>query len=252
MISSEIPLPTKSISDNDEMMHSNIEHYLSVGESAMQSILIGLRAAGRQSCDAILDLPSGHGRVMRWLRAKFPSAHITACDLNRDGVDWCAQTFGARPVYSAPDIHAVQLHETYDLIWCGSLLTHLDWAGWRAFVQFFSNCLNPEGILVFSTHGRLSAEWLHTRQTDYGLEPEVIPDIIQDYRESGFGYRNYSYSQQYGISIAAPQRVVELVQSHPELRIVGYTEAAWDHHQDIVVCSRRTQPLVDFRCLPQR
>jgi hypothetical protein len=250
VISLELPIPTDRISAHDEMFEGNLDHYMRVGESAMQSILAALRAAGRDRCDAILDLPSGHGRVLRWLRAKFPEARITACDLNREGVDWCAERFGARPVYSVPDIRGLQVEEVYDLIWCGSLLTHLDWSHWGTFLNFFSTHMTPGGVLIFTTQGRLSAEWLHTGRVDYGLKPDVIAGIVEDYRRCGFGYRNYWHSKEYGISIAAPWRVMDLLQSLPEMRVVGYAEAAWDQHQDVVACARRAQPLVEYVCAP--
>ena len=233
------------------MYSGNLDHYMAVGRSAMHNILGALQAAGSDSPPTILDLPSGHGRVTRWLRAKFPEARLTACDLNRDGADWCAKTFGARPVYSLPDIRSLELDETYDLIWCGSLLTHLDWTAWRAFLRFFPARMNPGGVLIFTTHGRLCAEWLHMGRMDYGLKPEVIAGIVADYRRCGFGYRDYPNSHEYGISISTPQRVVALLQGLPELRILGYAEAAWDQHQDVTACARRIQPLASYVC-PER
>ena len=87
----------------------------------------------------ILDLPCGHGRVMRWLRATFPKASLTACDIDGDGVSFCAETFGARPALSSTDPEDLVLG-TFDLIWCGSLLTHLrpgDWDRWLSIVRPF-------------------------------------------------------------------------------------------------------------------
>ena len=62
----------------------------------------------------ILDLPCGHGRVLRYLSAAFPEAEITACDIMREGVDFCASTFGAIPVYSQDDPQQIPLacHQT--------------------------------------------------------------------------------------------------------------------------------------------
>jgi hypothetical protein len=84
------------------------------------------------------------------LRAAFPEAHLTVCDLDRDKVDFCAAQFNATPVYSQEDIRSVSLDQTFDLIWCGSLFT--SWtasagrplllfrrpsvAGWRAHLHY--------------------------------------------------------------------------------------------------------------------
>lgn len=242
MITADIPRPDDRIGPDDEMFAGNLEHYMGVGESAMCSILAALQAAGRERCDCILDLPSGHGRVLRWLRATFPAARITACDLNRVGVDWCAQTWNARPVYSVRDIRELSLNETYDLIWCGSLLTHLCWSGWETSLDFFSQHLAPGGVLLFSTHGRRCADWLHVGRVDYGLDREAIAGLVEDYRREGFGYRDYPRQSGYGISLATPHRVLGLLQFRPELRVIGYAEATWDAHHDVVACMRPPAP----------
>ena len=46
----------------------------------------------------ILDMPCGHGRVTRVLRARFPDAAITVCDIDRDGAGFASDRFGARGV----------------------------------------------------------------------------------------------------------------------------------------------------------
>jgi hypothetical protein len=50
----------------EDVMHEGDErHYFNVGISALESIMVALEAARRQEPANILDLPSGHGRVMR-------------------------------------------------------------------------------------------------------------------------------------------------------------------------------------------
>jgi 2-polyprenyl-3-methyl-5-hydroxy-6-metoxy-1,4-benzoquinol methylase len=94
------------------------------------------------------------------LRAFFPDAHLTACDLDRDAVDFCAAEFNARPVYSHEDIRCVSLDQCFDVIWCGSLFTHLDSQQWPDFLGFFAEHLSPDGVLVFTTHGRQPIQWM--------------------------------------------------------------------------------------------
>lgn len=250
MITADVPRPDDVIGPGDKMFRGNLDHYLGVGESAMRSILAALQAAGRERCDSILDLPSGHGRVLRWLRAKFPTARITACDLDPAAVDWCAQAWNACPVYSVSNIRELRLDETYDLIWCGSLLTHLDWSSWELFIDFFSRHLSSGGVLVFSTHGRRCADWLHVGRVDYGLDREAITGLIEDYRRAGFGYRDHPRRCGYGISLAAPHRTLGLLQTRPEFCVIGYAEAIWDAHHDVVACMRPDQPFVAEACPP--
>src|SRR5262245_10124406 len=92
----------RTISPDEEMSRSKWGEpgYHRVGQSALHCIRLSLEAAGKDPAEvrSILDLPSGHGRVLRYLKAAFPDAALTACDLSRDGVDFCAATFGARAV----------------------------------------------------------------------------------------------------------------------------------------------------------
>ena len=68
-------------------------------------------------------------------------------------MDFCTAEFNATPVYSQEDIRRVSLDQFFDLIWCGSLFTHLDRDRWPAFLGFFADHLSPGGVLVFTTHG---------------------------------------------------------------------------------------------------
>ena len=93
----------EEISPHDQMDAGGRPSYLSTGVAALPPIRVALAAAGRESVDSVLDFGSGHGRVLRVLKAVFPDARLTACDLDRDAVDFCARTFGATPVYSHTD-----------------------------------------------------------------------------------------------------------------------------------------------------
>jgi SAM-dependent methyltransferase len=157
------------ISPNDQMYAGSQSQYFAIGHSALQAIDVALRAAGKQrsSVRRILDLPCGHGRVCRYLRDAFPRAEITACDLETDGVDYCAATFGAIPVYSDPIAARIKLGGTFDLIWCGSLLTHLSEQRSREFLDLFCSRLAEGGIVVFTVHGRFSVHGLRNAIFDY-------------------------------------------------------------------------------------
>src|SRR5262249_54873619 len=154
------------------------EHYAHVGRSALLAIRTAMLAAGKDGVASILDLPCGHGRVLRYLKAAFPGARLTACDIERDGVDFCAETFGAVPVYSETRPDQVRIADRFDLIWCGSLLTHLGVETWRGFLELFVSLLQPEGLLVFTTHGRLPAAWLSQGLVRYGLGAERARQLV--------------------------------------------------------------------------
>ena len=231
----------RTISPNDGMFEGNEPHYFSVGHSGLFNIKKAL-ASTRGAFTApgrILDFPCGHGRVLRYLRAEFPDAEITACDLLHDGVDFCAKTFGAIPVYSDPNPARIELpRNSFDLIWVGSLFTHFDAMRWASFLPFLRDLLEPYGVLVFTTHGRQSHKISIERPESYGLANARSRQLLREYERTGFGYADYPAQNEYGISIAEPAWVCRLITSIRELRLIGLNEKSWDDHHDVYACVR--------------
>lgn len=231
---------SETVSPNDHMWNTGQAWYFEVGLSALECIQHGLRLA---NCvpKTILDLPCGHGRVCRMLRAGFPDAEITACDLDPDGVDFCAAQFNAQPVYSKEDISRVDIPGTFDLIWCGSLFTHLDRDRWPHFLKFFAEHLNPDGVLVFTTHGRQPIKWMIDGFFDYGLTPDEQRSLMRGYAADGFGFVSPG-NQAFGISLSSTAFVCTEVERQSSLKIIGLHEAGWASHQDVVSCLRLRNP----------
>ncbi len=232
-----IDVPTE-ISPNDIMWKSkhDVDHYYRAGQLAVRCIKIAMLLAGKEDFTSILDLPCGHGREIRTIKAAFSNAKVTACDIDQDGVDFCARAFDATPVYSKEQPDQIQISSNFDLIWCGSLLTHLNADRWAGFLALFESLLIPGGILVFTTHGRYVAKRLRGNHSDYGLTPRAIQDVLEGYDRSGFGYGDYPHQTDYGISLAAPSWGCLQVEKLPNLRLLNYTEQGWNNHQDVIAC----------------
>lgn len=221
--------------------------YLALGRLALDSIRLSILAAWphRREVHTILDLPSGYGRVLRHLKAEYPAARLTACDIDRDAVDFCATKFGATPVYGEEDPGDLQLESQFDLIWCGSLLTHVDTPLWEAFLDLFESALAPSGVLVVTTHGRSIAELMRGGRVMPSEEKREA--ILKSYAETGFGYAEYDISEEerralsqpasYGISLAQPSWVCGLLERRPGLQLVTYMENRWGG-QDVIGCVR--------------
>lgn len=238
----------REISPSDTMSgtyRGALAHYFSVGASALRSIELAMSATAKRDVKSVLDLPCGHGRVLRHLKARFPEAKLTACDLDRDGVDFCASRFGAVPVYSMEQPELIRIDDTFDLVWCGSLLTHLAPKRWEGFLRLFTSVLQPGGLLVFTTLGRLPAEWIRRGLATYGLSSDKLPGLLADYGRDGVAYADYPHAPGYGISLSSPAWVSAQVERFPALRLVLYSEAAWDDHQDIIACVGLDGPLAE-------
>jgi SAM-dependent methyltransferase len=220
------------ISYNDGMYTGNGAHYFKVGLSAIGLIEAAMDAAGLASVGRVLDLPCGHGRVLRFLVQRFPQAGFTAADLDRKGVDFCVRTFGIEGIHSQLDLTRFSLQHQFDLIWCGSLITHLDAFGIQKLLAFFARHLLPGGLLVFTAHGERVIQKMLNREFDYGIADENIPSLIDSYRKSGFGFADYPRASGYGVSLTKPEWI-RAESRKLDLDEVYFREHGWDDHQDV-------------------
>ncbi|MBK8980031.1 MAG: class I SAM-dependent methyltransferase [Planctomycetes bacterium] len=222
-------------SPHDDMFDGDETAYLRGGRTALRCVKLALLAAGRRSPQRILDLPSGFGRVLRFLRAEWPEAEIVACDLQPGAVQWCAERYRAVPVVSVEEPRDVSLQGPFDLIWCGSLLTHLPVRRWSDWLERFETLLSSHGVLVFSVHGRLVEHYLRSG-VDYSLGADGVAALLAGVDRDGFAYVDYPGWDGYGVSLSRADWVVRELLARNTLRLVSYAERALNRHQDVVVC----------------
>ena len=227
-----MPVET-NIHHNDGMYKGDGSAYFSVGLSAIRCLDAAVEAANLTDIRRVLDMPCGHGRVLRFLVHRFPQAHFVACDLDREAVDYCAKTFGVEEGYSQPDLDRLALAKQFDLIWCGSLITHLDARKITNLLSFFSRHLAPTGLVVFTTAGDQVVRWMSNGQFDYGIDRQKIAEICGDYSTNGYGYTDYPYMADYGISLTSPEWIRGQIRQIGGLREVFFEPHAWDNHQDV-------------------
>ena len=224
------------LAPGDTMFQGDSEHYLGVGLSALRVIEDAFLGAPEPR--RILDLPCGFGRVTRVLRARFPAAEITVCDLDRPGVDFASARFAARGVYSRVNFRDLELGAVFGLIWVGSLVTHLPEHQTRQFLDFAARHMGPASRLVVTSHGGYVAERL--RRSTYGLTEAAARGLLAQFRMDGYGFRGYSGDQHYGISLSSRAWFEQALSDGP-LCLHSYRERGWDEHQDTLVLRRRAE-----------
>jgi trans-aconitate methyltransferase len=221
----------------------HVQHYFDVGREAVQLVLRLLMANLRLPPGAILDFPSGSGRVTRHLRAMFPDSRIGACDLYQEHIDFCEAEFGAEPISSKENPDDLVIEPEWDLVFCGSLLTHLPETLFVPTVRFMVRALSPTGIAIVTLEGR-RAEEIQDHHWKL-IEDKRFETIRRQYRKRGFGFANYVGAQRlfpaqdsYGIALVKPSWVMSVLERMPDIRILGYVERVWDDNQDVVVFGR--------------
>ena len=229
----DLPKVSLVIDWKDMMYEGYPVHYFSSGYSALFCVRRALDKAAKKPPGSILDCGCGHGRVLRSLAADFPRARLTVADLDSGGVNFCAKTFGAIPVHSNPDLSRVSFDTKFDLIWVGSVFTHLRAERWLGLWELFRSVLTEEGLLVFSTHGGEVERRLKEGQCGwYGLEAVRASEILRGYQTRGFGYSDYRKSRDYGVSVSSPEWVGrQIVEAGFEP--VLCQKNGWDDCQDV-------------------
>ena len=226
----------EGIASADQMYNpqAGLSRYLSVGRSGLRVVLTALIGRiGHPGVDTpiqrILDFGSGFGRVTRFLCAAFPEAMTSVVDLNNTAVDWCVDKLGVSPVTgSIPN-------NTYDLIFLGSVLTHISAEKTCELLESLPKALCQNGLLIFTAQGRFAARDIKStpQRKTYNLGDEQRKKLVRDYRATGYGFVEYAPGRGYGVSLINHQWIDAQMAEKPEITQIMFHEKGYDHHQDV-------------------
>jgi SAM-dependent methyltransferase len=236
----------QTVSPDDWIHTRGRDTYYTTGRTTIRRVRQAMLQTRKTDLHRILDFGSGYGRILRQFKAAFPDARLAACDILPEAVDFCAETFGAEPIYAADDPGATQVEGEFDLIWLGSLFTHLSAARWHSLLDLLERALEVDGLLMFTTQGRFIRNQIADRAwldaygkpiwENWDVTEEQLDRVVSDYDETGFGYLEWgALDRQYGTSIATPAWALAQLQARPGFEILTYWERGWPP-QDLVVC----------------
>jgi SAM-dependent methyltransferase len=211
-----------------------LEHYGSVGRDAVRNVEESLVSVGRDFGDVerCLEFPSGYGRVTRHLARLVDASKITVGDVNSHAVAFCVRQFRVRGILSSEDLSRLALPGAYDLMFVGSLFTHLPPAGCRALLGVLEAALCPGGVLVFTTQGESCLEHLDSYGNEFAGTEARYRDAL---RNEGIGFVPYRGRDAYGITLHAKRYIEGEIERRfaGRLVLVRFRERGWDGHQDV-------------------
>jgi SAM-dependent methyltransferase len=228
----------RALAPGDGMYKGNAAYYLEAGANALRLIHHAL-AAGRRSVGQVhrvLDYACGFGRVLRWLQAGFPLARIVAVDADPNAVHAVKEIFDVAAFTTDVSLRE-EIGGEFDLIWVGSLATHLPEDQLRAVIVRLGSLLSRRGLIVATTHGPYVANRIASGDEAYRLDPKGIADLLSAYERSGYGFSAYPKQHSYGIAVCTASKLMSLIETS-NLYAVLYQERAWVSHQDCVAIAK--------------
>ncbi len=229
------------VHQRDGMNRSSALYYFSTGLDAIKNMELALNRAGRkaQPPKRVLDFPCGFGRVTRWMEIMYPNAKIFASDLMEMAVDFCGTTFRCETFETSKTIKETVLPGNLDIIWVGSLFTHLAGTKVRDYLKLMSKSLNDQGVIVFTAHGAFVRNRMVTRKKTYRLGEKRLVRIVDNYDNNGFGFAPYDGFEDYGISLMRYEWLYNLQDKVDGLELDMVIPRGWVNHQDVVIFKKK-------------
>jgi SAM-dependent methyltransferase len=218
----------RTIYQHDDMFEGDLQHYLFSGTSALEVISEAMLLARKMRFDNVLDVPCGYGRVTRHLVKFFPDSQIFVSEKDKAKQHFCASAFGTNELDLPLDFRG-QPTRQFDLIFVGSLLTHLNERLSISALHYLLKSLSEGGLLIVTTHGRYA--------TTLTSSPGQLEQKALQFMRKGFGYEGGST---YGSSRMAPSWVLRVLESMPDARVLGHKEGGWNCFQDVFVIEKAT------------
>ena len=228
---------SEAIHKNDDMWQktaTGMKEYPAVGRHGIVCIDAALK--DKSKVKSVLDFGCGHGRVARHLAAEFPDARRSFADIDKEAWQFCKKEFGHSGFTSPENLKKLKMPEKYDLIWSGSVFTHLTWERCEILLDKMLDALNPGGTIVATFRG-------HTLYERMRAEPERhningwYEQLLVDYEQTEFGYMDYKHTPGWGQNLFSHAKVAEL-SNRKDIARHEMLEILWAGSQDVAVWER--------------
>jgi SAM-dependent methyltransferase len=155
---------------------ADADWFLSSGEAQAAYLRDLLAGAGHplEGMDAILDFGCGCGRIVRWF-SDLQRPQISACDYNRELVDWCDANLGFINVQKTElEPPLPYADNSFDFLYAFSVFTHLSVELAARWMAELARVVKPGGLVWFTIHGESYRERLLPEETARFDAGEII------------------------------------------------------------------------------
>ena len=168
----------------------------------------------------LLEFASGYGRVTRHIdKSRF---NITASDIHENAIAFLEKQFKVKTFLSATNPKDFNPPLLYDVVFALSFFSHMPDATFGSWIAKLFSCLKDNGLLIFTTHGRVSNKSINMKL------------------KNGFGFESYSDqgdldAADYGSTVSELSYVSEVLRRHIGEDPILFSEGFWWKHQDLYI-----------------
>lgn len=147
-----------------------LSSYFETGHEALVLLESILAERGRdpRALRGVLEFACGYGRNTRFFATLFDPARLVVSDVDLQALHANARGRGVRALASTTRPQEWSCQERFELVFVASLFTHLPLQSWTPWLARLADVLEPDGLLVITTHG---LDWLAGAE-DRTLQPE--------------------------------------------------------------------------------
>lgn len=160
----------------------DVEWFQKSGQLSVSDFETALGGCGRRLAEFhhILDFGCGCGRILSWMREVVAEERLCGVDIDSQAINWLR-----------PYLPGMELHVTaplpplpfpggrFDLVYCHSVLTHLDLDYQNAWLSELQRVTTPGAMLLLSFHGEHAFQVLEESWRRVQADPQPLRDSWQ-------------------------------------------------------------------------
>ena len=200
-----------------------LRDYLADGWRTLAELMLLLESVDQplSKVESFLEFASGHGRFTRHLAKAIGHERVTASDVVPDAVEFARDTLGVKAFLSASRPEDLACPSRHEVVFVLSLFSHLPLSSWSRWLAKLDDCVQPGGLLVFTTHGAeaVRRQGVTLDSTGFFFAPSSESNAID--------------AQEYGTTFTSAEFVQSQIDTHlGPGRVARHAPTWFWHHQD--------------------